>query len=1210
MPEKLSFSGKPEEEKKKIVLADVSHAAVAEARDAAEVSLTEDKENASGGWFKRLIKNTWKHGVAREFYRQRAIKKAAGKIQESGDLYAARGDENVTDTATREAIIQQFSDVSTKELVHEKTGEIRETADEGLRKQIFHVIQNFAKESHSSEDERKGSEHNLRENVLQILRASRPDVLDKGVMFADNVVEMANHIKASGAHERGIEALDEEYEIVIGRARTGARTETTESTVDKALGWLQKSKGGSLVANEAVVAGAAYAGAALLSQRLTGTVASWASFGAAAVAAGSFAAARESKRFKEERALHERQRATGEEINAKEGSRREEMERFAHNMESSNVLTEAIESAVAAGNADQIEATLMRAESRIRISDQKRIDLISYSHFSRVAQERLALDITRAKAKTELRKLGKDPDAPESTLSEKIEDEEKRLLGGVDERNALFNKARSKRAWRAFGISTAAGLTIGAGAQEAYAAVSETEGIADALRGAAPESGRATPLRGLADYIAGSGSVAEEIPNAVPLKEVQIGSTHFVQLPENFELSQNGSEYELKGPEGKVFTVAFNDANGDLTPASLQTLEEAGMRGSTVSHEIQGTRTAELSAREYAASRDDMVDVERAGWKNEYQLRLNGGDEENGAKIVLGKDGKPAYEFFVTDMKGTKLSGMLADRNMRLHLSLSGALDRAFPFNFVEKDGSIFAYVPADSEAGRALFEEKTINGETRGVFQGKFAEVVEYTVDQKKGTQQWVWATDTGADKRDTILAQVPTTTTYHTTAFSDMPIRPAPERNLEIDPPWFVPIVPRRPLESTKKTGETIEQSGASVEQQPVKLIPVSDAFFGDSGTPQREEPYYAGPGLQEFSRLPRPDFQAAWRQHKEALPPQYNAWLEAIAAQLNIPQGSRAVVLALNADSREVHSNLQSNNDIRPREYQIFVVNPQGIVKGVRRFEVGDGGSDAKTIDLSAASSEDQPAQLPQLVFDAAAGKAAEAGADPVVVITDGGTPDTNLDGLATQQSEGNVDAVVGSAEVNTQNPLEAAGILLFQNLSRDLGRKNGMATSPRRFPTSWKASAYANFGGFRNDLPFAEANLDLLRRVRGARGRVAYSPDLVSRVPPDTAWSAVEKGLDPFNSWREASGRFRESIQGVQFKTVDNQIDLNDGETKATFIAALQEAVNGAVVPALQGNRARRDQLGSVLRRMGLQHTFDASGNIAITGAEGLIRRLER
>lgn len=408
-----------DQEKKKIALVDITADRDTRARDMQEAAMA---ETGSGfGWF---LKKIWKHNLARDYYRQKELYLAKKKL-ESGTIYG----EDVTDKAAQEAaeksIIDQFTS-EYAESIHVAAGEKREKLgetekDKVVQKQVLNFVKSFATQDLANPDVLSSFQEE-KNRLLSSVTGAKRDVVDKGARYADNLFEVVKQVKQNIENGKSLDALDKEFEIVVGQARSGVRTEAHLTKLDSVIDKIQRSAVGRFIGNEFAIAASvsmAYSLTVGLSQRMArSALFATTSFFGTALMAGGIAGLRERVRFKQERAQHERERATGKTFEAGD-TRREEMEKFRHETKDATQLSNALEQSIFRIDKDgrrevrdltpeelQIAlGNLADIDSRIRLSDEQKIDLISFTDVKNVGRERLRLDLLRADAKVALRKL-------------------------------------------------------------------------------------------------------------------------------------------------------------------------------------------------------------------------------------------------------------------------------------------------------------------------------------------------------------------------------------------------------------------------------------------------------------------------------------------------------------------------------------------------------------------------------------------------------------------------------------------------------------------------------------------------------------------------------------------------------------------------------------------------------------------------------------
>jgi hypothetical protein len=331
-----------ENQKKKIIIADVSENIESDARDIAEDKMTAEKEELRG--FKGILRKIWKHNLFHEYYWQKEYHKNRNQIIGSEDLQ----------NQMKKDAVEQFS-AEYDEAIHKESGEKKELLGDT---EIEIVIKSSIKNLINDFTQGKLDEDNFIEEQNRIfsqIKGARNDVFDGGISYASNLLEIAKQTKQNFEHNEGLENLDLDFEVVIGKAKGNVRTEAQFGAIDRITEKIQKSKIG-IFANESTVAAAvsiAYCVGAKVSQRIANSkLASWGTFGATSLLAGGIAAARESKRLEEERRQHAREMAQGKTFDDKKDERRKEMNEFRYETKEATWLADTLEKSLYERNED------------------------------------------------------------------------------------------------------------------------------------------------------------------------------------------------------------------------------------------------------------------------------------------------------------------------------------------------------------------------------------------------------------------------------------------------------------------------------------------------------------------------------------------------------------------------------------------------------------------------------------------------------------------------------------------------------------------------------------------------------------------------------------------------------------------------------------------------------------------------------------------
>ena len=599
-------------EKKKFTVAivdDSSHIESA-ASDAADKKMTASKEQLSG--FKGFLKKIWKHNLFKEYYRQKEKHLSKDAIVKSGNAFVHEGGSQRDVENHKESLIKKYISEYEEENIDREAGDVKERLGETdmerkIQSDIRDLIGEFAK---GNIDEACFSEEKSR--ILSAVRGAKPEVINQGQLYADNMLEIAKQVKQSFEHEEGLEKLDFDLEVVVGRVKSGVRTEAQFNTADRIVEKIKKTKVGRF-ANEATLAGAvgmAYSLATSLSQRLASSkAAAWMSFGGSALIGGVIAGLREGNMFANDVRQHRREMAQGARFDEKKSPRRKELEELRYDAKSAVALAEEIEGMMYMYNKDgarvlkneiddarakTILDKLAEIEARTKLSSIRKIDLISFSDVKKVEQERQILDSLRGQARCDLRKMlaenpslalpeGKNADAYFNSL---VEVKKREMMGGdkgIEVIDRMSSKMKKKHVANAVVKGVTTGLVFGAAAQELTAFVTPDKtglfegmlvGKAHAYDGVIPPVEHITPLEYARRVL------FDDFPkmNMQNSYEAVLGNSHF-RLPQGAEFAAN--------PDGSYRLLRFNqvladhitlDKNGLISPESQGMLDYNGVK--------------------------------------------------------------------------------------------------------------------------------------------------------------------------------------------------------------------------------------------------------------------------------------------------------------------------------------------------------------------------------------------------------------------------------------------------------------------------------------------------------------------------------------------------------------------------------------------------------------------------------------------------------
>ncbi len=759
--------------KYRAVIADVD--IESQARDVAESRLLSSKEELKG--FKGFFRKIWKHNLAHEYYRQKEIAKAKREIKESGNLYIGEDGEKRDHEIAMEAIMHRFqSEYEGENLLRKgeekRTLQEKQPEDLDLKNGIQDLIKRFA--TGKINEEQFGLEKNkLFENI-------QPKPKNASV-HADNLLEIAKQVKDSIAHGKGIDSLDDDFEIIIGRARAGVETEASYNAVDRMLKKMKSNSVGKYVSrfvNETTMASAvaiAYGviakgaiGAAQRGARMVGPL----GMGLSAGVGGAVAGLRENKRLKEERAQHMREMAKGGEMEAN-SKRREEMEKFRYETknasELSKNLSEALEELKTQPSEQKLHAVLEKLNeinSRLSFSEREKIDLIDFSDSKNVEKERTDMYITAAEAKVFLKKnihanwatfYNNEDQLDEYLQHIKDVKIQKDFLEEKTVKDAAFNKMKRKKvAW-----SVTKGLGIGLGV-----------GVVAQEIGAYMEGGKE--------------GIFEEATSGT--KEHHYTSLEYLRRYISGELPKDELYSAPSGP-------------------------------SEVIHKETSSHEAIVGTKDYIKEHENIfTKIKRGVWADNETLKPDKNELKVwwGGEKGTGIDENGNYVFSVKHMvKGGSFHGgkhfdpqeLMKEGKMKLLISLSGDTQNQVVEIPIDANGN--AVIDPNSEIGKIAFN----NAGGHANFLGKFAEVAVLEKNADGVDEVSVLATHVGKEIESvkTLIAEEKNIREMMTSGLKSFS-RPV---DYDVELPFVIPIMGRRPMEQLKNGESAAKVLGTDLEE-----------------------------------------------------------------------------------------------------------------------------------------------------------------------------------------------------------------------------------------------------------------------------------------------------------------------------------------------------------------------------------------------------------
>jgi len=1247
-------------EKKKVVIVEASGAVEEKAREAAESRLTESLEQQKGvaGFARRI----WKHNLFFESYRQKEIRKAKNEILGTENIYAAEGKEKSAHEATMKAITEQFSS-EYDETIHKEAGEKKEyltdTEEENsIKSQVKSLIRDFAPQDLNNEEVLKSFAEE-KNRIFSQVKGVKNEIIDKGILYADNLLEITKQVQEDIEHHKKLEELDLDFDVIVGKAKSGVRTETQFNAVDRIIDKIQKTKVGRFV-NETTISTAvsvAYSLGAGASRRLASSrLFAWGSFGATAAFGAGIAGLREKKRLEEERRQHGREMAMNKKFAPEKSPRRKEMEEFRYETKEATALADALEQSLYKYKEDGtrelrdltqdelrvVLANLNEIESRIKLSDREKVDLISFSDSTKVEQERLRLDILRAQAKVDLRKItsGEDLKIPnDKTLEEYLSSLtgarlEQLIKGdeGMEKRDALFKSMRNKRVAKAVVKGLVTGLVIGGAAQEVSAFFREgqegfIEGLIKGHKGATKETIHFTSLEYLRRYFTG------DLPRAdmSNLHEVIIGDSH-IKLPEGVDALRNpdGSFNLMHGKDVISEHITF-DKQGHLTDEAKKMLANKGITATSATEHLTGAKTTQVSTKDYIEHHKDwLTEIKRKLWydndtpkpvfdKNELRLDWGGvkgtGIDEHGNYVYSVKrmlpDGSYHKEFSANALELAKQG--------KLKLLLTLSRDNQSHVFEIPIDQNYNAVVNPNSEAGKLLFAN--IDGHAR--LMGQFAEVAEITGAKDGVEQVRILATDVGKGV-EAITDKVSDIKDIPTTIFET----PADYR---VDPPPFIPIFGRRPLEPTKE-----------------KVVPIPYYLYGAETSAEQRERF-----IRERSETLKNNPDAELNHYKEInryfgrQSAEYMKEVEALAQQVK-PMSpdcrlSVCIPAAGHQEGENIYKTLENylNQKADKNSFEITLlvnhpdrdkngnpVKPDKTLKEVQRFMKNHPEMDVRLMYQKIPIEKAKIGYVRKLLDDSVLLRhhaRGEKARDLIMVSNDadnkGISPEYIKNFIDKFDKNQKTDAMLGQLDWDPEsyirNPLIHVGTRLFQYMNLQSRVKNYFIdSSGANF--AMRSGIYAAVGGYSPDRPGGEDSElgEKIKRARdGAKDRVpiGFAGARVSRLYTSSrrAEKSLQEGLAPIEQWDKGFSAFEDEVRKVKWEKIGKGINFKDKSQVERFTEELQNVINRTIMKTkVWGGTSRNKTLMRALGWLGIEYKTAGDYAIEITNTNRLLRGLEK
>jgi len=1097
----------------------------------------------------------------------------------------------------------------------------------------------------------------IKSNEGQTLKGSE-FYIDNFLEIANQVKEIKDNIIKSEDHQERLAKFDFDLNIVLGRAKEGIKTEKDYNLAEKAIELLRKTKLGSMV-NETTLAISIGAAASVLTQGSQWLLRSKAlavgTIGLSAVASSAFAGIKESQMQKRERETLETRSATGHNINTdisaasfranqikdsieqleagqnkslKDWGQKNKLknelkrtEKFKEDLEAkekfiyikktalslSNRLDEAIFENKDDGKQEkevktqkefnEILDALAEVEARLGISNERKIDLISYSKAFNVENERRGLLMAKWAAKSKLNAIGtKFSEHWNIDLQSRIDAYRQEMLQSGDEavskKDAVFNKYKNKKILKQVIKGLATGATIGLIAQEAAAFFSgKSEGLAEnIIKGNDRSLGsHDTALQALKNFLNPEGSIGE-------IKEVLVGDSS-IKLPAEYNLINNtdGTISLVSGDNILIPGLTLNP-DGTFTETAKSLLDEQGIAvsESTLLIEQSKTETENIRTEDYInANPDDFKEVQRNLWFANDTPMYEGADGKlagadlNELKTHWGGDNGTginsstnSYELSVAEMTsngsfqtvdGQMLTvdaqEMLRAGKLSIIFSLSTETQNLVMEFLVDPETGKIS-IPRDSEAGRLLFGEQ--NGQA--FLQAKYAEVALSAGVSENGIEKFqVLSTVVGKGVESvSSIAETPPQVAASTTL--DIP------RNWALPP--FVPIGWREPLHKVQGVGleyYSYQSGNVDPERRSRMEMMRSETLKKD---PRAKLDHYK----EADSYFDKMD-----KEYKEEI----KKMADELGKMSNENKASICIPVAGHQEGGQIYSSLvnftRQTADNKKFELCLFVNHPDYDRKGEKKIKKD------KTLEEIERFKKDYPEMTVKVVYRVISHDKANIGLvrkmlndavlfrhhnrgqdveDLIMISNDAnnlGVDPRYVDNFIKKFSEDeDIDGILGQIdwdpEAYTKYPLVHIGTRLFQyhEAKKRIGGHGKVGSSGGNY--AFKSSIYAGVGGYQSDATVGEDVLlgQSIRLARGSSFNTQTYGGSASRLFTSArrAIHVLEKyGLSAVEQWNKSFSAFDDEVRLLKLGDFSKkEINYDDSKFLKQFKINLEHIIN--------------------------------------------------
>ncbi|MDP1707166.1 MAG: glycosyltransferase [bacterium] len=633
-----------------------------------------------------------------------------------------------------------------------------------------------------------------------------------------------------------------------------------------------------------------------------------------------------------------------------------------------------------------------------------------------------------------------------------------------------------------------------------------------------------------------------------------------------------------------------------------------------------------VDARTYLENHKLGTHISRDGWydndtpkpvfdKNELKLWWGGdrntGLDANGNYVFSAKHMVPEGSYH--NGLSANAQELMREGKLKMLLSLSQGT-QAHPVELpINADGTVT--IDPNSEIGKLFFAEQ--GGKAQ--FLGRFAEVAELT-GSKDGTEHMrILATHVGKGINE--LNDVITKETI------------APPNDYLIDPPPFIPIYGRKPLEPVNG------------RKGPNPFIPL---YYG-SGEPLTPETLKAY--REAFSPRLRsnPDVQLEAKiEEEEYLAKQdaeYRSKVEELVAQTESMNQECKIAVCIpvaghqetNAIEQTLQAYLNQTAEKNTFELVLFVNQPDlspqgekiksdGTLDKIEKFKKEHPELNIRVMQTVIPRSDVRIGNIRKMLSDATIVRSLKRGGNKDLIMV---SNDADLKGVAPEyldnfieklQKEPKTDAVMGQLdwdpEAYIRNPLNHVGTRLFQYIAvQHRKAKRGIESSGANF--AYRASMYAAVGGYDSQKELGEDN-NFGRKITAARSGTSRNPieyggARVSRLYTSSrrAEKAIQDGLSPIEQWQKGFSAFDDEVRKVKWEETGEAPDYDNPEVVKKLVSELENIINRTLM--VSSNWWSQGPYSTYQRRalgwLGIKYELVGPNKIRITDSSDLISGLK-